>query len=150
MNEWMNNKQVHECNLFSMMSFLIKLDKFVSLAAGSSVCFLARVCVHVRACTTACRFDLPADGNVLHFYNRISLSVSVEHKRCCFSCGSGWCATLLKVVTAEWTEGGRIKWMRTLHLNDPTFPRSATIPLSHCSQGKDEIETISVACNILW
>lgn len=39
-NEQINNKEVHKCNLFSMMSFLIKLNKFVSLSAGSSACFL--------------------------------------------------------------------------------------------------------------
>ena len=73
----MNNKQVHKSNLFSMMSFLIKLDKFVSLTAGSSACFRVRVflwvCVCVCVCVCACRFDLPADGNVLHFYNSPSL-----------------------------------------------------------------------------
>lgn len=33
-----------------MMSFLIKLDKFVSLSAGSSACLLARVCESFCVC----------------------------------------------------------------------------------------------------
>lgn len=73
----MNDKQVHECNLFPMMSFLIKLDKFVSLSAGSSVVLRVSLSVFVCAFLPACRFDLPADGNVLHFYKTVSLSVSL-------------------------------------------------------------------------
>lgn len=74
-------------------------------------------------------------------YISITVSLSVKHKCCCFSsCGSGWYATLLKVVAAEWTEGGKNEYVLCISMISSSFCNFILIPLNHRSQDRMKLQ----------